>query len=116
MTSPFRIQAYAKANRLETVASVRDILLSADAAITDYQQFSNASVCLTVEIAFSHLPDLYSALSVIPVSLTPELGQLLAGIQVEAPVPPSALVSGTLAISFLHDEPDLRLIVPAVPG
>jgi hypothetical protein len=113
---PFRIQAYTKASRIEIVSMVRDSILSLGASITDFQQFSNASVCLTIELPFHHLPVLYKTLSALPVSLSPEIGELIHGLQIDPSVSASTIVAGTLAISFLHHEPDLHIPIPAVPG
>ena len=113
MAKPFRLQGYTRAPRHELIQAVRDALLGVGVHLTDVQAFSNASVRLTLEAPASRLEDLHRALSALPLALTPDLEAFLASAGSDG-VP--ALREGTLALFFQHQDPDLRLTIPAVPG
>jgi len=113
---PFRLQPYTSTERHKALELVREAVLSSGASILDFQQFSNESACLTLEIQYDKLTGLYSNLVALPVSLSPTL-ELLQSLFPSSPsISPSLVLQGSLAVFFAHNEPDLRLTIPAVPG
>lgn len=90
--------------RLEIMAAVRDAIQSAGGWITGHQQFSNISVCLLFEIDAAHVPDLLARIAAAGVVLS------------HTAAPSRGEVRGSLQITFRHQEPDLRIPVPAVPS
>jgi hypothetical protein len=78
--------------------------------VTDFRQFSNFAVVLEIQIPAGRLASLPALIEAEGISLSPPVG--------ETPDPERGVeeVTGTLRIEFLHDEPDLRIEVPAVPG
>jgi hypothetical protein len=100
---------------------------SADRAITesggwisDFKQFSNISICITFEIAAKNIEKLHLALKAAGLGLSKQSDETLskyAGLQDQAgAMPEEAGAQATLQITFLHDEPDLKRPVLAIPG
>ncbi len=117
---PFRLTGFARGSHVEVVAHARDAVCASGGTVLDYHMFSNAILCLTIEIAPANLGPLAAALAAAGVRLDE---QSLAQVE-----PPAALggsevverdgrrVEGTLSINLVHGEPPLRIEVPAVPG
>ena len=84
--------------------------------ITDFHHFSNHSVCINFEIAARDVRALASALASIKLLLSDESADALARYREVAPPVGADEVAGTLQVSFIHDEPDLRIEVPPIPG
>lgn len=94
------------------VGAVDDALSRAHASITDVHFFSGIQVTLHFEIAREDLAALGTALSDAGVRLDPESAAGLAescGAEV-------AELAGTLALTLLDGDPDLKREIPAVPG
>jgi len=78
------------------------------------------SVCFSFEVPGSHLEKLGEALAAIGVNLTNESVDSLARLtDRDAPYPDGSEgpdIAGTLQITFIHNEPDLRIEIPQIPG
>lgn len=103
--------AVATGNRLETAARARQALAAAGAWILDHHTFSNLSLSIAFEISPAALPRLMDELDAAGISLTRS-----SRAQLAEPDPETGLAPASLQITFIHDEPDLRDVVPAVPG
>jgi len=118
---PFlRINAVTRANRDEMIARVRTAMTKSGAWIVDVKLFSNASVCFNFEIPSSHAEQFRAALTATDLRLTKESDDSLASLlerdkSAEAGSPATE-IAGSLQITFIHNEPDLRIEVPQIPG
>jgi hypothetical protein len=84
--------------------------------ILDHHQFSNMALNVAFEIPSSSIRKLRVALVGLPIHLS---GQSLEAITALEDASASALpdlIAGSIHVSFIHSEPDLRVPVPAVPG
>lgn len=97
---------------------VREALLKSGGDILDVHFFSNISLCLNFELPQRRIRQLQSSLEEINLKLSAETLDSLASYQTPENDDGGALssVPGTLQITFIHNEPDLRLEVPAIPG
>ena len=112
MTKPLRrvmLQAVTRADRRETIARVRDAMQAGGANITDFHPFSNTAVNITFEIEGTNTRRLREELSAIGLTFD---GSGLEELRLNHP----SEVVGTLHITFVHNEPDLRIPVPPIPG
>ena len=100
------------------IGRVKQAITSCGGSILDFRQFSNVSVCLTFEIAAARLDRLRDALAQTGLRLSREsLDSLAEGCEAARGAGGGAGESAcTLSVTFVHDEPDLRIEVPAVPG
>ena len=84
--------------------------------VVDFSQFSNSAMTLRFELAARNAPRLRSALAELPVALSRGSAEELAALERassgELPDP----LPGSVHLTFVHSEPDLRIPVPAVPG
>ena len=117
MSPPFlRINGVTRTGRRLAIAQLRDAVNESGGWITDFHLFSNHSICINFEIAARDVPALASSLASIKLLLSDESADALAPYS-EGPAPGADLeVAGTLQVSFVHDEPDLRIEVPPIPG
>jgi len=110
-----RLNGVTRTDRLACTAKIRDIIVAeCQGWIEDFYQYSNASLCLHFGIPARTLPILRSALSDAGVSFGPDSQKAIQEMSVS--VGNSADIPCTLQITFVHNEPDLRRNVPAIPG
>jgi hypothetical protein len=81
--------------------------------------FSNVSVCFSLELPRSNVRQLREALEATELHLTREsdssLSSLLEHLS-DANGSKGPDIPGTLQITFIHNEPDVRIEVPKIPG
>ena len=104
------VNAVTRVERLEATARAREVIARAGGAVLSFEQFSNVSACVGFEIAPSLLPGLGPELTAAGLVLSSRSEQTLAETHHGETVPVS------LQITFVHNEPDLRRHIPAIPG
>ncbi len=107
------LNGFTRVERLKSVARLRDAIVSSRGWVTDFHQFSNLSICLQVEIPIEHLPLLAESLLEAGVKFNTRSEGLLYSVGPEMATGP---IQCTLQVLFIHNEPDLRRKVLAVPG
>lgn len=96
------LHVHTRRPRHEAVADLRAALDRGGAWIVDYREFSNKSVCVNFECDGAKA--VVAALRDVP-------GCVLAPVDDD-----ERAGRGTLQITLLHDEPDEKTVIPAVPG
>ena len=109
-TTPFRLYAITTLERHAVTQLVRRAISDSGGWITDFRKFSNLAVVLDLEITAARLPEMYAAIEATGIALSPPRSEL------PVPEPGQEELIGALRIEFIHDEPDLIITVPAVPG
>jgi hypothetical protein len=109
--SHIRLAGFTRVNRHEMIAKLRDALQGAGADLIDFQMFSNTAISLSFELLGKHLEELASAFVSSALSLDDESVERLRQIY-----EPEQVLSGSLNVTFIHSEPDLRIPVPPIPG
>jgi hypothetical protein len=115
-----RINAVTRAKRDEVIERVRAAITLGGGWIVDFKLFSNVSVCFNFEIPGNHIERLRESLAATGLHLSEEGHDAFAvpyerdrsnlgGSRVSD-------ISGTLQITFIHNDPDLRIEVPKIPG
>ena len=79
--------------------------------VEDARQHSNKEVAIRLSLAPGGMPALRTALAELPLRLSSASAAELA----KSP-PKEEAATVWLVITFVHDEPDLRITAPAVPG
>lgn len=105
MKRPVLLQAVTTADRHQAIAAVNDTLSARAGWVVDAHFFSNKAVTIRFSIPREKFPDW--------------LGDLAkAHLRLDASTLPDAgdEITGSLSITFLHDEPDMAREIPAVPG
>jgi len=113
MDSPVRLTAFTRQNRGAVIARVRDAFAACGGWIADFHQFSNLSLCINFQIPGSQLADLCAAFRQIGLEIADDLESRRLGAPTTID---NSDVVGTLQITFIHDEPDLIIPVPPIPG
>jgi hypothetical protein len=109
-TAPFRFSAVTRLERHAVTQLVRRAISDAGGWITDFHKFSNFAVVLELEVTAGRLNDLHAAIETTGLVLSPSRSDL------PTPRDEKEELRGALRIDFVHDEPDLIIPVPAVPG
>ncbi|AOS44238.1 hypothetical protein Verru16b_01299 [Lacunisphaera limnophila] len=107
-----RLEGRTREPRHAATSAASDAIVAAGGHVLDYNQFSNLAVCFTLELPPAGFARLRQSLATIGVHLPPPSPEELAA----AAAPAGTEVAGSLRINFEHDEPDLRIPIPAVPG
>jgi len=110
LTGPFRLYAVTNTERHAATQLVRRAISDSGGWITDFRKFSNFAVVLDLEISTARLAEMYAAIEATGIALSPPYSEL------PMPTPEQEEMTGALRIEFIHDEPDLSITVPAVPG
>ncbi|OKH87268.1 hypothetical protein [Thalassospira sp. TSL5-1] len=107
-------QAITSRDRHLVVRQVQDALTLARGWVDDAHFYSNKMTTIRFTLAAGDLPVFRTTLQEYGVMIEdvtrPGIG---AGV---ASLPDDAEISGSLQITFLHNEPDLKQVIPAVPG
>lgn len=112
-TEFLRLNAVTRSDRNAAMEGARDSIMKNGGWITDIRLFSNASECISFEIPSSGIHGLHESLRTASLVLLAESEATLARtMKLEA----SREFKASLQIRFIHDEPDLKIEVPAVPG
>lgn len=105
-----RLQGFTRVDRHDMIARLRDAFQKASADLTDFKMFSNTAISISFDVAGHRLAELGEALAATQLSLDEES---IATVVNNAD---DEIVNGTLNVTFIHNEPDLRIPVPAIPG
>jgi hypothetical protein len=115
-----RLNGITICNRHEMISRAKEAILKGGGFITDFHMFSNLSICLNFELPARKIDSFYAALKATGLGLTEESQELLAEyskrLEQLGEEAGASEVAGTLEITFIHDEPDLRIEVPPIPG
>jgi hypothetical protein len=108
-----QLSGFTRADRLRSVALVRDAINDTNGWITDFHEYSNLSICIAFEIPEASLPALTVSLAAASISFDSRTERTGQRLQIGTAGEP---VQCTLKVLFIHDEPDMRRTVLAVPG
>ena len=115
-----QLSGVTRAGRHEMISRVREAILAGGGYVLDFHMFSNAAICINFEVPVGNIERLHSSLKETGLRLSRESHELLARLRDELDElderAQAADAAGTLQITFIHDEPDLRIEVPPIPG
>ncbi len=112
-----RLNASTKRDRHESMALVRESFANHNGWILDVHLFSNISANLHFEIDLAHLYKVVAMLEEAGVRFTSRSHRFLVEHKPMAcDDSESVECTGTLQVTFIHNDPDLRRVIPAVPG
>lgn len=112
-----RLDAYTRDERHEMTRRAEDAINSAGGWLVDVNFASNKSAVLRFELPLSAAEPFRAALLATGLKPSEESTAALASLcEAAARGPDPVDVMGTLTLTFVHDEPDLRRVVPSVPG
>lgn len=104
-----------RVERLTAMTRLEEAIGRADGWLLDFHLFSNLAAAFHLEVPPRRFPQLLAALEEAGFSIDPPE----AGADPSNPLSTgeeAGELAVTLQITFLHDEPDLRREIPAIPG
>jgi hypothetical protein len=105
-----------RSERRAVIGRSSNTIAESGGSILDSRFFSNLSVSLLIEIQRSGLVLLADRLKKIGLVPALDTDQKMDRLVEAAKTAPQEIVSATVQITFVHDDPDLSHEVPAVPG
>jgi hypothetical protein len=115
-----QLNSMTNVNRHEMISLVKDALSKGGGYIIDFHMFSNAAICINFEISSGNIGDFYASLISTGLHLEKESCDLLADcsrqLKEDVEKAMASGVTGTLNITFIHNDPDLKIKVPPIPG
>ena len=113
------LSAVTRVNRHEVMSGINDIVVACGGWIEGHTLFSNIAATFRFVLPASGLAGFGARVDALGVHLDAASLEALAARSLgagEAGEVGEADVAGALAVTFVHDEPDLRREIPAVPG
>jgi hypothetical protein len=104
-----RLFGWTRAGRHEVTSCVTDLVLRVGGFVLDAQRFSNKALVLKLQLPSVRYTQFISGLTECSVNLDGDPPAAHESVV-------SGEISGSLHVRFIHDEPDLRIETPAVPG
>src|SRR5687767_825902 len=115
-----RLNGVTRTDRQEMISCVKEAIWKGGGYIFDFHMFSNASICINFEVSAGNIEKLHASLTATGLRLNQESHDLLADCcnQLKRLGEKSKVAdfAGTLQITFIHNEPDLRIECPPIPG
>jgi hypothetical protein len=109
-----RINGLTRENRHEVLSHVKQAVSDGNGWITNFYQYSNLSVCINFEIELKNVAKLNKEIRKTNLLISDETEKAFAELMM---MPESSEeIFGTIQIGFVHDEPDLRIECPPIPG
>ena len=109
MAQILRLIGVTDKDRHQVVAQAQAAINDCGGWIADFHLFSNLSICLNFELPVNNLEPFQAALFKAGIQLNAESTESLP----KFPQQTDSEIKGSLQITFLHNEPDLRREVPA---
>ncbi len=110
-----RLFGWTRFERHEVTFCATDLVPLLGGFVLESQRFSNTALVLRVEVPANRVVELGDGLRKCGVHLDTE-SRLAIETYEKPELSAAGDVIGTLHVRFLHDEPDLRIETPAVPG
>jgi hypothetical protein len=110
-----RLSAVTKADRQQTIERAKEAINANGGWIENFTLFSNIAVCLNFQLPGQHAAALGAALSAMELHWDAQSEGALAALSAAPHESLGDLIS-SLQITFLHEEPDLRIPVLPIPG
>lgn len=110
-----RLTTYTKEERHSAINQVRETLAFSGAIILDFKMFSNRSINFVFEIPWSSVKRLHDCLNDLGLIVYDEgnvMSNIIANLPAEITPDSDKDIPGTLQMSFIHNDPDLRIVVP----
>ncbi|GEO80613.1 hypothetical protein [Pararhodospirillum oryzae] len=113
--SPLMLSGITRKDRHAVIAEISDRISAAGGWIVHHELYSNLAVMIRFALEPTGLKTWRDSMVETALGLDDDslraLDQAMA-----APAPAGAEITVSLTMTFIHNEPDLRQIIPAVPG
>lgn len=98
---------------------IKEAIQDNDGWLVDFKMFSNISICFNIEIKKHGLKKLYGVLENIGMLLNQESEEQrgkLEQVREEFIETGDSELIGTIQVTFMHKDPDMRIEIPMIPG
>jgi len=112
---PLQLAAVTSHSRHALVSQLTEVLNNLG-SVLDSHQFSNLALAIHFEISAQRVSHLRPSLLALPMSFSDSSITALETIERAQASELPADILGSINITFAHNEPDLLMHIPAVPG
>lgn len=116
----FHLNTFTRDDRNEMINRANQVISKSGGWLLDHKMFSNKTINLIFEIAQGNLGNLLPSLEESKFKIIDESRVLLKSFAQDVmQLKPEALdktVIGTLQVTFMHNDPDMRIENPPIPG
>ncbi|MGI9502168.1 MAG: hypothetical protein ACR2RE_03815 [Geminicoccaceae bacterium] len=109
------ISGVTAAERYQATTDVNDAISAAGGWVVDHTSFSNVAITIRFSLPSQRLDELRDRVIAARIKLDDDSLTRIRTMGEQHLLEPKDLTA-TLNITFIHDEPDLRREIPAVPG
>lgn len=109
------ISGVTSADRHQATTDVNDAISAAGGWVVDHTLFSNIAIAIQFSLPSKKLDELRDRVIAASIKLDDDSIAKIQAMGKQSLNKPKD-VAATLNITFIHDEPDLRREIPAVPG
>ena len=106
------IQGKTHEDRHSVTSAASSAVSEAGGYVLDFKQFSNLAICLSIELPPTGFTTLRRKLTDLEIILDPPTKEEITLAEASEDLD----ISCSLRIAFIHEDPDLRIEIPAVPG
>lgn len=110
-----KINGFTKENRYVMTGNINDAIHENGAWILDFKQYSNKSLVILFQMPVRDIGRLHTAILGTGLKITEESEKLLADCDAQQKLLGDESIFdiyGTLQLTFIHDEPEMRRYVP----
>ena len=111
--SPITLSSVTKKNRQDALSIINSEVLSAGGWIISHTLFSNIAATFRFEIPANNLASMQRRLEDQAIRMDTDSQKCIERLD---PAAGKEDIVAILNITFIHDEPDLRHTIPAIPG
>ncbi len=109
------ISGVARRDRHEVTADINDAISAVGGWVIDHTLFSNIAITIQCSLPSLRLHEFQRRVAEAGVKLDDDSTAKIQAM-VEKSLPKPSDTTASLNVTFIHDEPDLRREIPAVPG
>ena len=114
-TSMLMLSGVTRQNRHQVMADLNDAIASAGGWVSDHTLFSNIAATIRFALSPGRFQAFTEQMATIGIRLDDDSRAAIDALP-DTPPTPEDERPAALALTFIHDEPDLRREIPAVPG
>jgi len=114
-----RLQGITRKNRHEAIDGIQDLVRDGGGYILDSHMFSNISIAINFEVSVGNISkfcEVFEESKMLDHESLRDLNSVKEYFQNTTEAEAKQDIEGTINLTFIHNEPDLRIESPAVPG
>lgn len=111
------LAAITRENRHKMIDHTMQCINKCNAWIVNHTMFSNMAICINFYVEANDVPKLIELLNTKGLNLTEQSLEISKKFDIDIPSKyKNKEILGAINITFIHNEKDLKIVIPSVPG